>query len=110
MLVLSYAVGLVRLDPERVIALRGLDDVVFKRPVHIGDTIRVRGRLEGATPLDGETARLELGWRIVNQSGRAGARARVHALWRLRPDSPAEPAQEAAPARETEPELREVYL
>ena len=42
MLVLSYAVGLVPFDPERVVALRGLDSVTFKRPVRIGDTIRVR--------------------------------------------------------------------
>src|SRR3954467_6595109 len=33
MLVLSYAVGLVPFDPDRVIALRRIGDVVFKRPV-----------------------------------------------------------------------------
>ena len=38
MLVLSYAVGLIPFDPDRVAALRGLDGVVFKRPVVLGDT------------------------------------------------------------------------
>ena len=46
MLVISYAIGLMPFDPERVVALRGLDSVSFKRPVRIGDTIRVRSRVE----------------------------------------------------------------
>ena len=46
MLVVSYAVGLVGFDPERVVALRGLDGVVFKRPVTIGDTIHVEGAVD----------------------------------------------------------------
>jgi 3-hydroxybutyryl-CoA dehydratase len=37
MLILSYAIGLIPLDPERVIALRRIRDVVFKRPVMLGD-------------------------------------------------------------------------
>jgi 3-hydroxybutyryl-CoA dehydratase len=32
MLVLSYAVGLVPLDPDRVVALRRVREAVFKRP------------------------------------------------------------------------------
>ena len=41
MLVLSYALGLLPIDPDRVVALRGIRNVVFKRPVPIGTTIRV---------------------------------------------------------------------
>ncbi len=82
MLVLSYAVGLVPFDPERVVALRGLDSVTFKRPVRIGDTMRVRVRVERVRPLDSEHALVELGWRIVNQDDRVVARATVEALWR----------------------------
>src|ERR1700689_1849695 len=43
MLVLSLAVGLVPLDPERVLALRGIDKVVFKRPVRLDESIYVAG-------------------------------------------------------------------
>ena len=43
MLVLSYAVVFVPIDPDRVVALRGVDEVAFKRPVKIGDTMRVKG-------------------------------------------------------------------
>ena len=45
MLVLSYAIGLLPIDPERVVALRRVSDVVFKHPVYIGDTIHVEGEL-----------------------------------------------------------------
>lgn len=41
MLVVSLAAGLVPFDPSRVVALRALRDVTFKRAVHFGDAIRV---------------------------------------------------------------------
>jgi acyl dehydratase len=44
LLVLGLAAGLVDFDPDEVIALRGVRDAVFKRPVRIGDTIRVETR------------------------------------------------------------------
>lgn len=89
MLVLSYAAGLVPFDPERVVALRQLDSVTFKRPVLIGDTIRVRSRVEGVRPLDGGHALVLLGWRIVNQQERVVVRARVEVLWRSGTEGPA---------------------
>ncbi len=83
MLVLSYAVGLMPFDPERVVALRGFDSVAFKRPVLIGDTIRLRSRVDAVKRLDDENALVTLAWRIVNQADRAVARARVEVLWRV---------------------------
>lgn len=103
MLVLSYAVGLVPIDPARIVALRGIDGVVFKRPVRIGDTIHVEGRIVGLRPLDAELGIVEFLWRIVNQAGRTAARARVSVLWR-RGDPPA-----ADGAAEVD-EWGEVYL
>jgi 3-hydroxybutyryl-CoA dehydratase len=82
MLVLSYAVGLVPFDPERVVALRGFQSVTFKRPVRIGDTIRVHSRVEGSRPLDDGHALVTLAWRIVNQDDETVARAKVDALSR----------------------------
>ena len=82
MLILSYAIGLVPFDPERVVALRGFDSVAFKRPVRIGDTIRVRVRVEEVRPLDDGHALVGLGWRVTNQEDRVVARATVRALWR----------------------------
>ncbi len=79
MLVLSYALGLVELDPERIVALRRIEDVVFKRPVRIGDTIHVEAKL--AKPDEGRG--LEgWEWRILNQDDELVIRARVEAVVR----------------------------
>jgi 3-hydroxybutyryl-CoA dehydratase len=117
MLLLSYAVGLVPLDPSRVVALRGLDRVVFKRPALIGDTIHVEGHMESAKPLDESTALATLRWRIVNQSGATIARATVEVVLR-RGGAPAEAganggsraAPEHASGEPSERQAREVYL
>lgn len=101
MLVLSYAVGLAPIDPDRVVALRGLDGVVFKRPVRIGDTIHVDGRVEELRPLDPGLGVVAFLWKIVNQEGATAVRARVSALWRR---------GEPQPAGGGEDELEGVYL
>jgi 3-hydroxybutyryl-CoA dehydratase len=85
MLVMSYAVGLVPLDPERVVALRRIADVVFKHPAYIGDTIHVDGRIESLKPVDDQHGLVEALWKIVTQRGRTVARARVELLWRRSP-------------------------
>src|ERR1700689_797079 len=59
MLVLSLAVGLVPLDPERVLALRRVGDVVFKRPVRLDDIIWDAGELTALRPIDDATGLLE---------------------------------------------------
>ena len=87
MLVMSYAIGLVPLDPERVVALRRVSDVVFKHPVYIGDTIHVDGRIESLKPVDPQHGLVEALWKIVTQRGRTVARARVELLWRRSPVS-----------------------
>lgn len=108
MLVLSYAVGLVPIDPEQVVALRGIDDVSFKRPVRIGDTIRIEGRVEKTKPLDAELGLVTLLWRVVNQAGELVARARVTVLWRRAERSNGSSNGRPAPAAELP--FAEVYL
>jgi 3-hydroxybutyryl-CoA dehydratase len=82
MLVLSYAIGLMPFDPERVVALRGLEAATFKRPVAIGDTIRVRCQVEGSRALDNATDLVGLRCRVLNQDGRVVALARLQAVCR----------------------------
>lgn len=82
LLVVSYAVGLLPLDPERVVALRRLDDVVFKRPVRLGDTIHVQGGIERLRPIDNRAGLVAFRCSIVNQDGKLACRALVEALWR----------------------------
>ena len=77
MLVLSLAVGLVPLDPERVLALRRVGDVVFKRPVRLNEAISVAGEITALRPIDERSGLVDFGWAIRNQDGDAGARART---------------------------------
>lgn len=82
MLVLSYAVGLLAFDPERVLALRRVADAVFKRPVRLGDTIRVRGSVQACAPVSDDAGLVTLGFQIVNQYDQTVVRARVEVVWR----------------------------
>jgi acyl dehydratase len=82
MLVLSFALGLVELDPDRVVALRRVRNATFKAPVAIGDTIRVEGRVAGTRAIDGERGLVETGLRVVNQHGRVVASVTLDLLWR----------------------------
>ena len=82
LLIVSLAGGLMPFDPERVVALRRVGDVVFKRPVHLGDTIAVHARVEAVSRLDEAKGLVALGWTIANQHGQTVARARVVVLWR----------------------------
>jgi 3-hydroxybutyryl-CoA dehydratase len=82
MLVLSYSIGMLGFDPERVVALRGLDSVTFKRPVAIGETIRVEAAVEDATPLDDGHELVTLRWRVLGAEGRLAVRARVQVVHR----------------------------
>ena len=100
MLVLSYAVGLMPFEPERVVALRRVSDAAFKRPVRIGDTIHVDSELTDKRELDPEHGLVTCRWRILNGSGTLVARATVEVVWRRErvgaasapePESPAEP-------------------
>lgn len=101
MLLLSYSVGLVPLDPDHVLALRGFERVAFKRPVRIGDTIQVEGELESKQELDAAAGLAVFAWKIVNQRGEVVALARVRVVWRRAGTEAEEPA---APAPE------QVYL
>jgi acyl dehydratase len=81
MLIVSYAVGLVPLDPARVVALRRIRDVTFKRPVTLGQTIRVVGQVASLTRLDEATGLVGWRWDIRNQDERVACRAQVDVLW-----------------------------
>lgn len=88
MLLLSYCVGLVPLDPAQVLALRGFERIAFKRPVRIGDTIHVEGELESKKGLDDATGLVAFNWKIVNQRGETAAFAKVRVVWRREPEPP----------------------
>lgn len=82
MLVLSLAVGLVPLDPARVLALRRVSDVVFKRPVRLNETISVSGEITALRAVDATSGLVDFGWQIRNRDGALVCRASVQVLWR----------------------------
>jgi 3-hydroxybutyryl-CoA dehydratase len=101
MLLLSYCVGLAPFDPEFVLALRGFERVAFKRPVRIGDTIRLEGEVAAKKELDGATGLVDFEWRLLNQRDELVARARPRVVWRRRA---------AGNGVAANPERAEVYL
>ena len=82
MLVVSYTVGLLDLDPERVIALRRIRQATFKRPVAIGDTIRAECQVESFDAIDDATALAGFAVDVKNQRDRLVARMALDAVWR----------------------------
>jgi len=90
MLVLSYAAGLVPFDPIRVMALRKVRDVVFKRPVKLGDTIRVEGKLSEVKPVDDNSGLVAVALNVTGAGGKTVMRATVEVLWR-RQAAPSQP-------------------
>src|SRR5215216_6030458 len=87
MLVISYALGLLPIDPRVVLALRSIDSAVLKRPVGLGDTIRVRARLTNKRELGPEAGLVKLAVRIVNQADELVARMEIVVLWRRQGES-----------------------
>jgi 3-hydroxybutyryl-CoA dehydratase len=98
LLVLSYAAGLVPLDPERVVALRRVGDAVFKQPVKIGDTIHVDGEVTSKTALDSEHGLVETRWRVMNQREKLVLRVTVELVWKRSATTP--PVEEPRTAAE----------
>jgi acyl dehydratase len=85
MLVLSYALGLLPIDPRVVIALRSIDRAVLKRPVAIGDSIRAHAKVSAKRPVGEETGLVTLAVRILNQEDELAARMDLTVLWRSEP-------------------------
>ena len=98
MLVLSYALALMPLDPERVVALRGIDRAVFKRPVALGDTIAVTGAVRDLTDLDPGHGLVTTDLRVQNHRGELVARCAVSVVWRRAPVEGEEASETATDA------------
>jgi 3-hydroxybutyryl-CoA dehydratase len=81
LLVVSFAMGLVPMDGQRVIALRRCE-ALFKQPVKFGDEIKVIGQLTGVKPLGDQIVLANWKWRIVNGDRQLVVRLVLDVLWR----------------------------
>ena len=82
MLVASYAVGLLQLPFERIVALRRVKDLTFKRPVRLGDTIRAEAQIESLRDLDPTAGMVTCRVKVANSDGQLVARMAIEVLWR----------------------------
>jgi acyl dehydratase len=78
-LLLAIAIGLV--PNTYVVALRRLKRVVFKKPVYIGDTIHVRGKVHRLKDFSDELGMVTALWRLVNQKGDVCMTMEFEMLW-----------------------------
>lgn len=97
MAVLSYSIGLIDFDPERVVALRGLDAVRLKQPVRIGDTISVEAVVREVREIDADLALVGLAWTVRTAATETAIKASVQVLWR-QPDPERHEAIDDGPA------------
>ncbi|MDX6686157.1 MAG: 3-hydroxybutyryl-CoA dehydratase [Baekduia sp.] len=81
MLIVSIAVGLVPLDPRRILALRAIRDATFKRPVPLGGAVSVRGRITGLRAVAADAGIVSFQWSVVDDADRLACRAGVDVLW-----------------------------
>lgn len=81
LLVLSYAFGLLPLDPERVIAMRRVNEATFKRPVYLGDTITVHGTIVELREISEATGLVSCTLDIRNQNEKRTTSASVDLIW-----------------------------
>jgi acyl dehydratase len=93
LLTVSLAVGLVPLDPDRVVALRRLGDVIFKRPVHLQENIHVAGHITALRAIDERTGLAGFAWAIRNDQEELVCRAGVDVVWRRDAPASTDPGQ-----------------
>jgi acyl dehydratase len=86
-LLLSYALGLLPVDPRCVIAVRELRGVEYRSGVAPGMCIHVDGVVESLTPVDADTGIVHTRLTVVADDERVLATGVVGALWRRSAES-----------------------
>jgi len=81
MMILSYSVAMAELDHARILALRRLRNVVFKRPTTFGETIHVDALVTAARELTPDVALVTLRWFVRDAADRTLIRASIEVLW-----------------------------
>lgn len=84
MLLLSYAVGLLPINPRWVIAMRHIRGLAFSPSVPVGATIYADTSVIECRPLDDDTGSVRAILTIVDQGENTLARGELTALWRRR--------------------------
>lgn len=94
-LILSVALGSMPMQPDRVLAVRGIRNVVFKRATLLGDTIHSTVAIRRLRDVAPEYGLAELAMRTFDQHDQLVMRGSFDVLWRKRP-AVSEATREAA--------------
>lgn len=84
-LVMSFATGMVPANPERVVALYGVDRLRFLKPVFIGDTVHLEMEVVELQDRGGRSGVASYDFRIINQDGEAVVTCLYSLLLRKQP-------------------------
>jgi 3-hydroxybutyryl-CoA dehydratase len=103
LLLLSYAIGLVPLNPVRIVALRRVRNPLLQEPVRVGDTLHVEGAIERLEPIDARVGAVLCPCRILSEQRRTVGRGTIELLWRRGASRAREPS--ADPAWDDDPIL-----
>jgi hypothetical protein len=79
-LVLGYALGLVPLVDERIVAVRPRGDVALERSARVGDAIHLEGSIDAVDVLDDESDFVRMTCSVLNQRSEEVAHIKVDAL------------------------------
>jgi 3-hydroxybutyryl-CoA dehydratase len=81
-LVVACAFGLLPLDHARIVALRAIKQVVFKRPLTLGQEIHVVGQISRLVEVDDQAGLVTFGCDVRDGHDGVVARAQIEVLWR----------------------------
>jgi 3-hydroxybutyryl-CoA dehydratase len=81
-LVLSYGLGLVPLSPEYALALRALRQVIFRKPVRLGDTIKLTGQINRKVDIDAGTGLVSMRMAVGPKEHPAACVFLADVVWR----------------------------
>lgn len=82
LLVLSIGAGLMPLRPDRLLALRRIEDVALLRPTRMGDTVHASVEITGLRPVADAYGLVSLRLEVLNEEGKIVLRSAMQALWR----------------------------
>jgi 3-hydroxybutyryl-CoA dehydratase len=84
-LVMSFATGMVPADPEKIVALFGVDQMRFLKPTFIGDTVHIEMEVVDLQDRGGKSGVVGYDLRIVNQADEPVVTCLYQLLIRKRP-------------------------
>jgi 3-hydroxybutyryl-CoA dehydratase len=86
MFVVSLALGLMPVDPARTLALRGIADVTFKRPVLVGQSMRIDARISSLLAASNSIGIVKTHVKVLvpaaqAEADRVAARGSIESVW-----------------------------